>query len=165
MKSLSKEVCDFIALHIDEFPCVLQELLIEHLKIQVLTLRPSLVDLLDASLYVYQYKDKQHYIPLWYHDMLVHLDDQRLIIHCIPDVDPTIMIDENNHIHYEVHTTIDEVWKNKSISIDIGPLSYELPASKLYIRDTQTYVIAGKGIHKPTSMDDVGDIVIHIYMK
>ena len=165
MKSITKELGDYIALHLEDLPISphLYPIIMEQLNMQVLILHPTLEDLFKASLYVYTYKDKPYYIPLWYHDMLIHIEDKRIVFHCIPDT--SIKIDEYNHIHIVVHETIEEVWKQKCILVEIGSFKDKINASELRIQEIQEYRFIGRGIPTCGSMDHISDIVIHVYLK
>ena len=155
----TKEIGDYIALNMDDlpFPEQLRQTMIEHLNIQYLVLRPTLTELFSASFYIY----KELYIPLWYHHMLYTLDNQRLVVQCIPDTD---VIDDNNDIVLTITLPLEEVWRNKGLEVSIGPFKEKVPANQLLLQDYQVYRFIGHGIPKAGSTERA-DVVIHLYMK
>lgn len=108
---------------------------------EVVIIRPSIQNLLQSDIYCLNHNDTTHYIPMWHHEMTY----DGLIVRCIPQLPPHMLIDEKGNIQVIIRTSVTKVFKTLGISLSIGGESYFIPGEKLCFMRRQIYVFEGKG--------------------
>ena len=112
----------------------------------------SLDDLMgDNNIYVLEHDDKKYYIPLWHNELYYKIGEKGnipidLIVRCMPTTPSHIYIDANNDIYIDLRMKIIELLEKKNVSFMIGSKQFSIPASILYIKNNQTYILKGQGI-------------------
>jgi DnaJ-class molecular chaperone len=112
----------------------------------------SLDDLFgENNIYILEHDEKKYYIPLWHTELYYKVGEKDntpidLIVRCIPTTPSHIYIDTNNDIYIDLRMKITELLEKKQISFQIGSKHFTIPASLLYVKDNQTYVLKGQGI-------------------
>jgi hypothetical protein len=98
----------------------------------VLIIEPTLADLLNQHVYIYTHNSKKYSIPMWHHELIY---DEFTVL-CKPDLD--LEIDDENNIHVDVHTTIQDAFAN---GIFIDSISLQVDISKLIMVPYQMYCV------------------------
>lgn len=135
-------------------------------KKTVITLNPTLIDLLNDNVYIFNHNNKKHYIPLWHNE--VHFDDLTVFIQ--PQLEENFEIDDNNILHVFLTRTKEEMF-DKLISIELYPNKIiTIQTEKLYCKSYQTHILKGYGISSINEKDIFNttkrdDIIVHIYIK
>lgn len=112
----------------------------------------SLDDLLgDNNIYVLEHDEKKYYIPLWHTELYYKIGEKGnipidLIVRCMPTTPSHIYIDANNDIYIDLRMKIIELLEKKNVLFQIGNKQFSIPASVLYIKNNQTYILKGQGI-------------------
>jgi len=112
----------------------------------------SLDDLFgENNIYVLEHDEKKYYIPLWHTELYYKVGEKDntpidLIVRCMPSTPSHIYIDTNNDIYIDLRMKITELLEKKQISFQIGSKHFSIPASLLYVKDNQTYILKEQGI-------------------
>ena len=113
----------------------------------LITLNPSLDDLLEDNVYILKEKDNIFYVPLWHHEIHYKLNDKnKVIVFCNPQLDKNIEIHDNNDIILYKKININTLLENENIVINIGKKELILESKKLYIMKYQHFIFKNKGI-------------------
>lgn len=113
----------------------------------LITLNPSLDDLLEDNVYILKEKDNIFYVPLWHHEIHYKLNDKnKVIVFCNPQLDKNIEIDDNNDIILYKKININTLLENENIVINIGKKELILESKKLHIMKYQHFIFKKKGI-------------------
>lgn len=99
----------------------------------IITIHPSLTDLLQGNIRVIEYEGESYYIPVWY----PALEYDKLIIEIIPRIDDNISIDDDNNVFVFVHLDASSIFEQKVFDIVIGDREYNIPIEMLYIKRNQ----------------------------
>ena len=99
----------------------------------VITIHPSLTDLLNGNIRIIEYEGESYYIPVWY--QAVEYDD--IIIETIPKIDDNILIDDENNVFVFVHLDLSSIFQQKVFDVVIGDREYTIPIEMLHIRNNQ----------------------------
>lgn len=99
----------------------------------VITIHPSLTDLLNGNIRIIEYEGESYYIPVWY--QAVEYDD--IIIETIPKIDDNILIDDENNVFVFVHLDSLCIFQQKVFDVVIGDREYTIPIEMLHIRNNQ----------------------------
>lgn len=95
---------------------------------QIFRISPTLYDLINQRIYIFEYRDKKYSIPMWQHELF--FDD--FIVLCTP----TVEIDEDNNVYLDVHANIQDVFEN---GLYLSSISHQVDVSKLCIKPFQIY--------------------------
>lgn len=119
---------------------------------QIITLVPSLNDLLNDRLYVLTVGESQYIVPLWHNEVYFEgLDNGEIIVLCKPDLYDNIVLDEDNNIHYQMKISIrdelhDILQNGQFVSFNLCERTFLIPLNKLSLVKEQKYIFKGQGI-------------------
>jgi len=122
----------------------------------LLVIHPTLADLVHQHVYLYTHGDKRYSIPMWHHELVY--DD--FIVLCRPEVE----LDENNNLTYEVHASLQEVFRK---GLWIEDLQIRVEAKELKVVPFQIYEVKGtipriqEDIY---SVEETGMYILEIYL-
>ena len=118
-------------------------------KDECIILNPSLHDLYERNLYKLTHKDKIYIIPLWHHELIYDLDNNKdLYINCYPILPENIEIDEKNNVHVNVVYNINDIWGKEYIYVTCNEIEYPIQVNTLKMTEEQTVIFVKKGITK-----------------
>lgn len=128
---------------------------------------PTLSDIMLDNLYKICENDIEYFVPLWHHELIYDNHGQDLCVEIHPQLEENIMIDENNHIHIVKTFTIQELWNNEKIELNIGNKKISFPRENLKLTKQQTISIPNNGIavinnHNVYDVSKRGSIFIHV---
>ena len=135
----------------------------------IIILNPRLDDLLHDKIYRLEVEDHTFYIPLWHNEVCYDISGNDLIVKCIPELVPDITIDNYNNIHYKMNISIQKLFDDKEIVIQMADKKWTIPSSHFKIVDIQTYILRKEGmlkINDTNIYDDVdrGHIYVEIHL-
>ena len=144
-----------------------REIILEKFKyVQIITLNPSLNDLLENNLYKLNHNGKNYIVPLWHGEVYFDANDaskEEIIVKCIPDLPENMEIDENNNLFVELKFSFTfSLFNEKFIPIKIGEKWFNIELDQLYFKRTQTYILKNKGI---SQVIEETDNIYNIYKK
>lgn len=149
----------------DEFIEQVKNIILERNKdLVVYELNPSICDLFENNVYVFEYENKQYYIPLWHSE--VYFDKFIFIMN--PELPNHITIDDENNVHIYVNVSKDEIFENKTLDIELyKERKIQIETCYLYCRKKQIYTLIRRGINKINEKDIFNtkrksDVLIHI---
>jgi hypothetical protein len=127
-------------------------------KLNIIVLEPTLDDLFQQKIFIYQYDNQTYHIPLWQSELLF----DTMIFKCNPILPSHIQIDESNHVIIHIHESISSLFLKKELSI----LHFTIKVEDLYIKPFQIITLKNKGIPKINTEDifhvDLSNIIIHL---
>lgn len=113
-----------------------------------ITLKSTLENLFNGDTYKLEYNDCIFYIPLW-HDEITYdlIDDNVLIVKCIPDFPEYINLDDNNNSHIHINVCLSTLFDREYISFSLYEnKNFDIPIKNLHIIKTQIYTFYNMGI-------------------
>ena len=137
----------------------------------LIILNPSLQDILHDNIYKLEIEGKTFYVPLWCNEVEFAIsDDQDLIIKCNCELPSNITIDNNNNLIYNYTAKIEDVFKEKSILIDMVKHKLRIPVRELNIRQQQYYLFKNVGMLRVNDNDIYdtskrGDVIVNIELE
>ena len=140
-------------------------------KDECIILNPSLHDLYERNLYKLTHEDKTYIIPLWHHELIYDLDNNKdLYINCYPILPENIKIDEQNNVHINVVYNINNIWGEEYIFVTCNAVEYPVQVNTLKLTEEQTVIFVKKGITKINTKDIYNtafrsDLIIHIKLQ
>lgn len=132
----------------------------------IITLNPTINDILNNNVYKLVIEDKTYFVPLWNTEVIFMLDERELIVKCIPDLPSHIIID-----NYDLIITLEipfdkNLLEKSSYTFFIQELEYSILLHDIVIKKEQYYTLKKKGISIPKEniydITDKGDMIIHI---
>lgn len=121
---------------------------------ECIILNPSLRDLYEKNLYRLTHADKIYIIPLWHHELIYDLDNNKdLYINCYPILPENIEIDEKNNVHINVVYNINDIWRKEYIYVSCNEIEYPIQVNTLKMTEEQTIIFVKKGITKINTKD------------
>jgi hypothetical protein len=141
---------------------------------ETMVLKPTLDDLWDNNLYRYT-KTKIYLIPLWHHEIIYDLDEDRdFVVQIVPKMPSNnIWIDADNNVHQSQEYTIYEIWgfssKEQCIYVHFGKNKFMFYPHELLLKKYQLFTWKQQGISKinEENIYDVSkksDVLLHIYI-
>jgi hypothetical protein len=131
---------------------------------QIITLHPSIDNLLDCLLYkgYGECSDSAFLVPLWHHELTYELKNpnRELIVKCEPDLPDGITIDDYNNIHVYLSLTVDDVFDKEKIDFFIGEKVFSISCGSMSFYSQQTITLYGCGIPRINHKDifDVSEL-------
>jgi len=123
-------------------------------KDECIILNPSLHDLYERNLYKLTHEDKIYIIPLWHHELIYDLDNNKdLYINCYPILPENIEIDEKNNVHVNVVYNINDIWGKEYIYVMCNEIEYPIQVNTLKMTQEQSVIFVKKGITKINTKD------------
>lgn len=135
----------------------------------IITLNPSINDILNNNVYKLIVEDKTYFVPLWIPEVIFSLDNKELIVKCVPDLSDNIIID-NCDLIVTLNIPFDKrLLENNTYTFFIGDLEYSILLHDIVIKKEQYYTLKKKGIsivkENIYDISEKGDIIIHIYLQ
>lgn len=140
------------------------EILEKNKKLIVYELNPSIQDLFENNVYIFEIEERKYYIPLWHSE--VYFDKFIFII--TPELPNNMTIDNENNIHVYIHLTRKEIFENKYLKVNLyREKNITFESDNLYCRRKQIYTLKRQGINKINekdifNSDRKSDIILHI---
>jgi len=107
----------------------------------IITLVPSIDNILNHDIYILDHKGDKYHIPLWHNE----LEYDNIIVHISPITPRNISIDEFNNIHASIKLSIVNIFTLSTYSVYIGSRLFEINIRELYIKPNQTKCFANQG--------------------
>ena len=132
----------------------------------IITLNPTITDILSNNVYKLVIEDKTYFVPLWNTEVVFMLDERELIVKCIPELPSHIIID-NCDLIITLEIPFDKkLLENPSYAFFIQELEYTILLHDIVIKKEQYYTLKKKGISIPKEniydITDKGDMIIHV---
>ena len=112
-------------------------------------INPSLDDLLENNIYKLVHRGEIFFVPLWHSEIYFEDNEKNdIIVRCIPDLPPHIMIDENNSLHVELNMPFNVSLLDShtpSISFQLGKKPYEYTVP-IRLKKKQTVFLPDVGV-------------------
>jgi len=130
-------------------------------------MHPLLDDLFENNLYKLTIDDELYIVPLWHHHLVYDSKKGEMYVDCHPILPENIFIDDNNHIHIYIETTVADVWQKELIEFSLGSRLFFFKKEMLIMKCYQQIIFYNEGIPMVNIMDmyDVskkGNIIVHI---
>ena len=109
-----------------EFKKVIQEKMKNN---NIILLNPSLNDLFQDNIYKLEINEETHYIPLWHDEVII----DKMIIKNIPDISENITISKNHDIIIKETASINNLFTNGYITINISNKSFTINSNDVKI--------------------------------
>lgn len=101
---------------------------------EIITLNPSLDDILEHNIFIYTIHENKYYIPLWHNE--IYYDN--LIVLIKPDISNSNIELVNNELHIKHVITIDDMKNNNFIKIKINEnKKISIPLYQIYMKQHQ----------------------------
>ena len=149
----------------------IKEIIKQKLKVEntFFILNPTIDNLFNKDIYKLNYYNDTFYIPLWHDEIVYNVNDNDIVIKCIPDLPDHIYIDDINNINVSITLSIENIINKETIDINIGEKVFKLIINDLKIKKKQIIILKNKGI--PTinekdiyNIDINSDIIINVYL-
>jgi curved DNA-binding protein CbpA len=124
---------------------------------ECIVLNPFLDDLFENNLYRLVENGKKYVIPLWHHELVYDNSGSDLYVRCVPILPEGTEIDEYNNIHVSIKCTIDELWVQEYLCVDLGKQQINIPKHQIKMTENQTILLAGMGISK-INVNEIYDV-------
>jgi len=155
----------------DEVLLQIKEIMMEKFQeLQIYELNPSIHDLMENNVYKLEIGEKKYYVPLWHNEL--HFDDEQgkdnIIVICNPELPDGMSLNENNDLFIERRVPFSfSLFLQKTIPIEVGKQTFDIPVEDLHIKSIQHYVFSAKGIARIIENDVYnverkGDIIVTI---
>jgi len=112
----------------------------------VVILNPSLAEILKDRVFKLTVSEREFYIPLWHSEVYYDISGNDLIVRCIPELPPSVSIDDSNNIYCKVNATISDALTDGVVTLKLGDKVFTIPAEELSIRRNQAYVFRNVGM-------------------
>ena len=137
----------------------------------IIVISPSLLDLIEDNVYVYEKNQEKYFVPLWHHEVVYNIptENNELTVKCTPDLPDHISIDEDNNIHIDVSWNASQLLStpNDEISYEFANKTLSIPKQSIVLKKQQKFVLSKGGISRIDSVDiynnsNKSDIIFHI---
>ena len=112
----------------------------------LIILNPTLSNLLNDELYIYNYKEEKIYIPYWHHELVYDLSDNSLIVQCHPKLPDCANIDNYNNLYISISCNLKDIIYTNNIEVTIANKLFNIPIKDLKIIKKQRYTLYNIGI-------------------
>lgn len=136
-------------------------------KDECIRLYPTIDDLFNENVYKLVEGGNTFYVPLWHHELVYDCSGRDLYVHCIPNLDDNIEIDEKNDIHIHLCYNLQQIWRLDTIPVHLGSKTLRIPRNQLKMDTNQTIKLPNLGISRihSTNIYDIskkGHLFVHI---
>jgi len=141
----------------------------------IVIISPTLKDLFEDNVYVYEKDNEKYFVPLWHHEVVYNIpsseddNNEELTVKCSPDLPDHITIDEENNIHIDVSWNSSHLLSTESDNIEysIENKTFTIPMQKIVLKKQQNIVLAKSGISTIDPADiynnsNKSDIIFHV---
>ena len=136
---------------------------------EFIILHSTIQNCINGEVYVLNHNGNVFYIPLWHEELTFDLSDPPgfLIVKCIPNLPDYMTLDNNNHLHVNITTSISSLLNKETLDVNVGDKVFEIPVKKLTIQKNQIYTFHNQGIPMINTKNiyndiNLGNIIIHI---
>lgn len=132
----------------------------------IITLNPTIHDILNHNVYKLEFENKNYFVPLWYTEVQFKIDDRDLYVYCVPDLPPHITI-ENNDIIIKIEILFDKKLLETDIyNFYIGEICFTLYLKNVSVIKNQNILLKNQGITIPSEniydLSNKGDMIVNI---
>jgi hypothetical protein len=137
----------------------------------IITLNPTINNLLNADVYKLEYESETFFIPLWHDELEFECENNsKIIVKCIPNLNENIFLGSDNSLHVKTIINIQSVFISDVYSVKIGEKVFEFNLSDLKLKKYQTICLYNKGIPQINNKDfysinKKGNIYLHITLE
>lgn len=137
----------------------------------IITLNPTINNLLNADVYKLEFESETFYIPLWHDELEFECENNsKIIVKCIPSLNENIFLGSDNSLHIKTIINIQSVFTSDVYSVKIGEKVFEFNLSDLKLKKYQTICLYNKGIPQINNKDfysinKKGNIYLHITLE
>jgi DnaJ-class molecular chaperone len=137
----------------------------------MITLNPTINNLLNADVYKLEYESETFFIPLWHDELEFECENNsKIIVKCIPNLNENIFLGSDNSLHVKTIINIQSVFISDVYSVKIGEKVFEFNISDLKLKKYQTICLYNKGIPQINNKDfysinKKGNIYLHITLE
>jgi len=152
----------------DEFIRKVKHLISEKVENdECIILKPNINDLLNDNVYKLKVNNHTFLVPLWHTELVYDNSGNDIYVKCSPILDDNIELDDKNNLYVYLRTTIDKIWKEDELQVNIGDRTHYIKREELLMKTNQHYIIKNQGVSRInySNIYDVsqrGDIIIHI---
>lgn len=131
-------------------------------------LTPSLDNLFNSDVYKLVLEhDEILYIPLWHDELEFKIDNSTVIVKIQPLIPSSIIIDDDNHIHFFKTLHIKELLGKECFELNIASKNFTIKINELSILPRQIIYFKHQGIAQVNlqsifSNDNLSDVIVHI---
>lgn len=151
-----EKVWEFASLHQEVFHLsnTFMEQLLElieekRLNVKLVTLNPTLDDLLNQHLYKMHYGGEVFVIPVWHSVLEYDLSGGgTMVVECHPILPDNVKLDDHNNLFVELELELGDIWNKKEISFKLGQAHeyYLYPTTQLYCVGKQQIALKNCGV-------------------
>jgi len=115
----------------------------------IIFINPTISELFNENnIQIIEHEQKTYYIPIWHTELYYRIDEQReLIVKCIPKLPKYVYIDENNNIHIDVRTRVENLFNQTKLTITVADhVSFDIPINRIQFKTHQVIIMYKIGI-------------------
>lgn len=129
---------------------ILQDIL-KLYKTKIYKINPTIDNILNNDICCLTFNEQKIYIPLWYNEINLNLNNEVYIIQCIPNIQSNMFIDDENNLYYNLDLNFKNLLENKDdkYNFKIGTHNFNIKISDLKLKKNQIIVLKNQGISKP----------------
>ena len=139
----------------------------------IVVITPSMKDLFEDNVYVYEKNNEKYFVPLWHHEVVYNIPSENemneLVVKCSPELPDHITIDDENNIHIDVSWKASVLLSSDSdnIAYTIADKTFTIPMHNIVFKKEQKVTLKNYGISKIDTNDIYNnssrcDIVFHV---
>ncbi len=137
----------------------------------IVVITPSLSDLIEDNVYVYEKDDERYYVPLWHHELVYNIpaENKELTVKCTPDLPENVTIDDENNIHVEVAWVASDIISSptEEIVYNLARKPLTIMKQNIVLKKQQKIILSGCGISRIEPQDMYNnstrsDVIFHI---
>jgi hypothetical protein len=140
----------------------------------IVVISPSINDLFDDNVYVYEKNNEKYFVPLWHHEVVYNIpsddkENNELVVKCSPELPEHITIDDDNNIHIDVSWKASALLSSETDSIiyTVANKTLSIPLQNIVLKKEQKVTLKKCGISKIDTNDIYNnsckcDIVFHV---
>jgi hypothetical protein len=155
----------------EDFVIRLKGILNEKIKDdECIILNPTIDDLFENNVYRLKINGFTFVVPLWHNELVYDSSGNDVYVKCLPVLPDNMEIDEKSNIHFIYESTIQEIWTQEYLTINVGTVRFYIRRDTLKIKDEQVVVFSKQGISRINTKNiyDVtnkGDVIVTVKIK
>lgn len=130
----------------------------------IIILNPKLDDLFNNNIYRLIYNSIEIPVPLWHRENIydisknIDIDNEELIVKCIPELPDHITIDDNNNLYIDISINSIDIFNKPDIIFNLGKNIFKIHIETLFIKKYQKVILKKQGISlKKEDIYDIND--------
>jgi len=137
----------------------------------IIVISPSMNDLFNDYVYVYDKNNEKYFVPLWHHEVVYNIpsENNELTVKCTPDLPDHITIDDDNNIHIDVSWKASNLLATASDEIEytVANKTLTIPMQNIVLKKQQKIILPKCGISRIDLVDiynnsNKSDIIFHV---